>query len=74
MEFLKSKYSTSDLKAAFKDLRIKKLIQKHVKEERIQFRDKVSREPIFKREMNLIGEKGDDAIKNYSPDLVANDH
>lgn len=73
MEFLKSKYSTSELKAAFKDQRVKKLIQKHVKEERIQFRDKVSREPIFKREMDLIGERGDDAIKNYSPELIANE-
>lgn len=54
-------YSHSDVNAALKDTAVKNLVQKHVMKENIQLVHRDSLEPVYRREMSIIGEKGDRA-------------
>ena len=48
------------------DSKVKQVVQKNVKSGNIVFVHRESNEPMFQKEMNLIGEKGDRAV-NESP-------
>lgn len=71
VEFLKGKWSTSELKAAFKDAKIKHQIQKHFRNNSIKLLHKETGKPIFRRESLLIGKHGEKA--KYSDDHPADE-
>jgi hypothetical protein len=61
-------YDDEDLLVAraLQDPTVKNVIYKHMKSDDIKLVHKDSKEPIYKRETSLIGEKGDRAL-NESP-------
>ncbi len=61
VEFLKGKWTMAELKAAFKDEKIKSQIQKHFRNNSIQLKHKDSGKQIFRRESLLIGQHGEKA-------------
>lgn len=67
-EFLKGKWSVAELNAAFNDTKVKKVVQKHFRDENIRLVDQETGEPIFKRATTLIGQHGEEAVN--SPELV----
>lgn len=74
IEFFKGKWSTSELKAAFNDSNVKAAVQKHMKEENIKILKKDSMEPVFRRELTLIGQHGDNADKIDEDDAAEEPH
>ena len=60
------KWDQADVEAAMRDSNVKQVVQKNVKSGNIVFVHRESNEPVFQREMSLIGEKGDRAA-NESP-------
>ena len=64
----------TELKAAFNDTKVKAAVQKHMKQENIQFLRKDSREPIFRRELTLIGQLGEEKALNHEDDLADETH
>lgn len=62
VEFLRQRYSLSALAQAFKEQRVKEIVQKHYREENILMVHKKSHVPLFRKEMQLIGEYGDRAV------------
>lgn len=59
---MRQKYSLSALATAFKDTRVKEIVQKHYKDENILVTHKKTHVPLFRKEMQLIGENGDRAV------------
>lgn len=59
-------WTQEEVEAAMKDSNVKQVVQKNVKSENIVLVHKESNEPIYKKEMLLIGEKGERAL-NESP-------
>ena len=57
-----------DLKSAFESQEVRQTVYNLVKKKTIQLVDKDSEEPVFQKEMQLIGDKGDRVI-NESPDF-----
>jgi hypothetical protein len=73
VEFLRTqgKWSRTQLVAAMKDHKVKKAVQKHLAQENIQLRHKDR--VVYKRELSLIGEHGDRALHNESPQPLAHE-
>ena len=62
-----------DVVAALNDTKVKQVVQKHVAKENIKLLRRDSLEPVFRRELSLIGEKGERAVNESPggvPDLV----
>jgi len=70
VEFLKGRWSVNDLQMAFKDKNVKAAMQKGMREGTIGLITKDSREPVFRRELTLIGQHGEDAENHDEDDVV----
>lgn len=64
--YKKNNWKKEEVKAALADTYVKRVVQKNVRMKTIQLINKESNQPIFNKEMQLIGERGDRAI-NETP-------
>jgi len=62
VEFLRQSYTLHELTGAFQQLEVKNVVQKHFRDENIIMVHRHTQEPLFRRELQLIGQLGDGAV------------
>ena len=62
----RGQWTQEDVEAAFKDTTVKQVVQKNLKNQNIQLVHQNTNEPVYQKELQLIGEKGERAV-NESP-------